>query len=248
MKIILDACCNHLGNEDIINEMISIASKHADYIKFQLYDFRTLNFEYPNFHSKYKEYKQNEIDEYKLDFIFNKCAYYGITPMFTIFNLSRLEYLEKYSNVSFALKVASPNARDIEFIRNIYKQFPGKPLLVSTGMVGEDRIQKLQDLKKKMPSIKLLYCISKYPTPIEEINFKYMLKFDGFSDHTLGFETSLEVGKYELEYYERHFTLSRNLPGKDHKISVIPEDLERLVQNLRFKENLKNYIKRWDAQ
>ena len=66
-KIIADACCNHMGNEFLMEEMVRIAALcGADYIKFQLFDANTLNTKYPNYEEAYKRYRRQRIDEDRL--------------------------------------------------------------------------------------------------------------------------------------------------------------------------------------
>ena len=51
------------------------------------------------------------------------------------------------------------------------------------GMGGNK--QKIKKIFRKNQTI-FCYCISDYPTLIEKINWKEAIKYDGFSDHTLG--------------------------------------------------------------
>ena len=59
----------------------------------------------------------------------------------------------------------------------------GKPVIISMGMGGnKKRIMKIFS-KNRIP---FCYCISEYPTPFKKINWKEAIKYDGFSDHSLG--------------------------------------------------------------
>ena len=55
----------------------------------------------------------------------------------------------------------------------------------------------------------------------------------GFSDHTKGVEISLAAVALGACVVEKHFTLDQNLPGPDHKASLEPDELTRLVQGIR---------------
>ena len=57
----------------------------------------------------------------------------------------------------------------------------------------------------------------KKPLPVDTIN-----KFFG-----------VEKGQNDAEIIEKHFTLARNLPGPDHKASLEPNELEKMVQDIR---------------
>ena len=55
----------------------------------------------------------------------------------------------------------------------------------------------------------------------------------GFSDHSLGIEASLAAVALGARVIEKHFTLSKAMIGPDHKASLEPEDLVKLVGSIR---------------
>ena len=59
----------------------------------------------------------------------------------------------------------------------------------------------------------------------------------GYSDHTKGLEVSLAAVAMGAEVIEKHFTLSRLLPGPDHKASLEPDELADLVSQIRHIES-----------
>ena len=83
-----------------------------------------------------------------------------------------------------------------------------KPVLVSLGMWQEQAFPKLPGKKTKY-----LYCISNYPTSLEDIHLNKVdfNKYIGFSDHTNTFETNLLASKLAIALgatcIERHFTI-----------------------------------------
>ena len=62
-----------------------------------------------------------------------------------------------------------------------------KPIIISMGEGGNKSLIKKNFSKNKTT---FCYCISEYPTPINKINWKEAMKYDGFSDHTLGNHSS----------------------------------------------------------
>ena len=116
-------------------------------------------------------------------------------------------------------------------------------------------------------SFTLLHCVSIYPLPLDKVNLARMLwlkRFTdsvGFSDHTLGTEASKVAITMGADYIEKHFTIDRNLPGKDQPMSATPEEIKeicdyvKLVENIKgqetydmFREEMelrKNYIGKW---
>jgi sialic acid synthase SpsE len=59
----------------------------------------------------------------------------------------------------------------------------------------------------------------------------------GYSDHTLGVEVALAAVALGACMIEKHFTLDRSLPGPDHRVSLEPDELARLVRDIRTVES-----------
>lgn len=88
--------------------------------------------------------------------------------------------------------------------------------------------------------VTLLHCTSQYPTPVEEVNLAAMDSLGalfnlpvGYSDHTEGTLIPVAAVSRGAQIIEKHFTLSRNLPGPDHKASLEPDELARMVDEVR---------------
>lgn len=86
----------------------------------------------------------------------------------------------------------------------------------------------------------LLHCTSQYPTPWPEVNLKAMDTLAaafglpiGYSDHSSGNLIPVAAVARGAAVLEKHFTLDRNLPGPDHKASLEPDELARMVADIR---------------
>jgi N,N'-diacetyllegionaminate synthase len=86
----------------------------------------------------------------------------------------------------------------------------------------------------------LLHCNTEYPTPFEDVNLNAMLTLKnefqtavGYSDHTLGIEAAVAAVAMGAMVVEKHFTLDKNMEGPDHKASLNPGELHRMVQSIR---------------
>lgn len=129
----------------------------------------------------------------------------------------------------------------LDFVLLDYLRKSGKPIILSLGMSTLEEIRTaLEFLKQQNNQISLLHCVSQYPCPPEELNLKvlgfYKRNFNlpiGFSDHSLGIESSLVAVALGAEIIEKHFSLSRNFWGPDHKVSLEPEEFCRLVRGIR---------------
>jgi sialic acid synthase SpsE len=88
--------------------------------------------------------------------------------------------------------------------------------------------------------VSLLHCVSEYPAPYREMNLRAMntlrASFQlpvGFSDHTVGIEISIAAVALGATIIEKHFTLSREMEGPDHKASLEPDEFRKMVEAIR---------------
>lgn len=92
-------------------------------------------------------------------------------------------------------------------------------------------------LKEK---VTLLHCTTEYPAPVGEVNLKAMQTLGtafgltaGYSDHTAGIAIPVAATALGAQLIEKHFTLDKTLPGPDHKASLEPAELEKMVRAIR---------------
>lgn len=93
-------------------------------------------------------------------------------------------------------------------------------------------------------NVTLLHCTTEYPSPADESNLRAMQTMRqrfgvacGYSDHTVGNAVCLAAVALGAVAIEKHVTLDRNLPGPDHKASIEPDELKRLVHGIRTVES-----------
>ncbi|MCG6533679.1 MAG: N-acetylneuraminate synthase [Syntrophales bacterium LBB04] len=86
----------------------------------------------------------------------------------------------------------------------------------------------------------LLHCTTEYPAPFAEVNLRAMATMRaafglsvGLSDHTLGLAVPIAAVALGAVVIEKHFTLNRNLPGPDHRASLEPEELRKMIEAIR---------------
>lgn len=136
-------------------------------------------------------------------------------------------------------KIASCDILDfslLDYLRNT-----GKPIIISSGMSTLEEVDlALEYLTSKNFQVALLHCVSKYPCPPEDLNLqtinffrqRYSLPI-GFSDHSIGIDSALAAVALGAKIIEKHFSLSRDLWGSDHKVSLLPDELKSLVGGIR---------------
>lgn len=87
--------------------------------------------------------------------------------------------------------------------------------------------------------VTLLHCTSQYPTPMNECNLRAMdtLRAFGFpvgySDHTEGILIPIAAVARGATLIEKHFTLDRKMLGPDHRASLEPNELAKMVAQIR---------------
>jgi N-acetylneuraminate synthase len=119
----------------------------------------------------------------------------------------------------------------------------GKPLLLSTGAARLDEVAEAVAAARAVEGARLvlLQCTARYPTPLEDLNLRAMramgeafLVPTGLSDHsrhpTIGPAAAVALGACVVE---KHYTLSNDLPGPDHRFALEPHELAAMVAAIR---------------
>jgi len=157
------------------------------------------------------------------------------------FDFTAVDFLEKM-NVPF-YKIASFEIVDIPLIKKI--SATGKPIILSTGMSTLAEIDEAVTTirNEKNNEIALLKCTSAYPALPEEMNLNTIphlsRAFDvpvGLSDHTMTVAAPVAAVAVGACIIEKHFTLSRSVPGPDSKFSLEPSEFKQMVEAVRATE------------
>ena len=137
-------------------------------------------------------------------------------------------------------KVGSGELTNTQFLQRLARR--GKPLVLSTGMATLSEVETAVNAVRQACDVPLalLQCVSNYPAALSDTNLRAMAtmreRFDvvvGYSDHTLGNSAALSAVALGAAIVEKHFTLSSELPGPDHRASADPQQLRALIQGIR---------------
>jgi pseudaminic acid synthase len=165
----------------------------------------------------------------------------GLDLFSTAFDSSAVDFLEEMG-VSVH-KVASPEIVDIPLIERMART--KKPLIISTGMATLEEITEAVETARQAGAfqIVLLKCTSAYPALPEEMNLCTIPHLAetfgvpvGLSDHTLGIAVPVAAVALGACIVEKHFTLSRSIPGPDSAFSLEPHEFKEMVQAIRTAE------------
>jgi sialic acid synthase SpsE/sugar phosphate isomerase/epimerase len=257
--IIAEIGNNHNGSLDMAKKLIDAAvSAGADCAKFQMRNMGAL---YQN-KGKANDPKADLGSQYTLDLLnrfqlkdeelfqaFDYCIEKKITPLCTPFDKESLISLENYGLSAY--KVASADFTNHDLLSALVRT--GKPLICSTGMCTEQEIrQSINFLQENHAVFALLHCNATYPTPLKDINLKYMDHLQelggclvGYSGHERGVNVVFAAIARGAKVVEKHFTLDRNMEGNDHRVSLLPDEFSHMVKVVRdIEESLGNQNER----
>jgi len=260
IHIIAEVGVNHNGKISLAKKLILEAKKAgADYVKFQIFQPSEITTRF-NKKTKYQkkfgnknETQYSMLKKYYLSFKSIKklkifCNNNKIKFLASVFDTTSLKL---YKNLKLNLiKIPSGEITNKPLLEKISKL--KKNIIFSTGMSNFQEIKNAYKiLKKSGKSVIPLYCVSSYPTNLDEFNLKKMHELKkinkkfGFSDHTMGNEAALFAIANGARVIEKHLTLNRKLAGPDHYASAEPQNFKNLVKNIRnFEILIKNKKKK----
>ena len=165
----------------------------------------------------------------------------GIDLFSSAFDFTAVDFLEEMDVPVH--KVASFEIVDIPLIEKMAST--GKPLIISTGMATLKEIEEAVQAARNAGAeqIALLKCTSAYPAAPEDMNLLTIPHLSetfgvpvGLSDHTLGIEVPIAAVVLGACIVEKHFTLSRSVPGPDSAFSLEPQEFKAMVEAIRIAE------------
>ena len=233
IKTIVEIGSNWSGDEKIGKKIIKAAKlAGADYVKFQMWKASDL---YKNSEPFWNDIKRAEVtpeiakkfkkysDEQNIKFF---CSVFYPEAVETLENLNVKLY--KIASWTAAMK-HKKSKKTLETVAETKK-----PVIISTGMGGN--VSTLKQIFRKNKRY-FLYCISKYPTKINQLNFTKMKTFDGFSDHTEGFLGPIMFAlnfrnSKKTKFYEKHVSITKSR-GPDKPFSMPMNDFGKLVSEFK---------------
>jgi sialic acid synthase SpsE len=249
--VIAEAGANHNRNFNQALSLIDVAVKSkATACKFQTYTadklFTTKSKKVNGFDvlDMFKNIELPRDWQYDLK---QYCDEKDIEFMSTPFDEEAVDELFKLGVKRF--KIAGFESTDLRFIQ--YVASTQLPIIISAG-IGTDInfIEKILEscYKVDCKDVTILHCNNGYPTQVCETNLltipqikkKYNIKV-GYSDHTLDTLTPSLAVALGAEVIEKHFTLSKSLPGPDHSFALEPHQLKEMINNIKHTEKTLNF-------
>lgn len=249
--IIAEAGVNHNGSLARAKELIEAACQAgADAIKFQTWKTENvITRSAPKTAYQHEQagadsdlftmLKRLELSYADFAILKEYCDACGITFLSTADEYESAVFLNTLQDF---FKIGSAELTDWPFLRKIAAF--GKPVFLSTGMSDLSEIfaalRVLSESGLSKDHVVVLHTNTEYPTPFADANLLAIRTIavelgvrTGYSDHTLGIEATLAAVALGACVVEKHFTLDRKLPGPDHKASIEPAELKRMVEGIR---------------
>jgi len=244
--IIAEAGSNHNGNLEQAKRLIDIAaSAGADAVKFQAFRANRL---YPKSaglsdYLKIPKTIYDIIAEMEMPFewfpeLAAYCQEKGIFFLASVFDEESADQLDPHVE---AFKIASYEITHIPLIRYVAEK--DKPVIISTGTANLKEVaETVKEFRRtNNDALILMQCTAAYPAPLESLNVRAVVTMKrafgipvGFSDHSrdplVGPMVAVSLG---ANLIEKHFTLSNELPGPDHRFALEPPELRLMVQKIR---------------
>ena len=240
---------NHQGSVEKAKELFAEAKRcGVDAVKLQkrhnrsLYTREFFNKPYENensFGSTYGEHREAlEFDRSQYVELQAYARELGLCFFATAFDQPSADFLAELDVPAY--KIASGDLTNTPLLRYVAEL--GKPMIVSTGAATLDDVRRAYDVIAPINAqVAILQCTASYPAEPEELGLRVIETYRelfpesviGLSSHDNGI--AMPVAAYVLgaRIVEKHFTLSRAMKGTDHRFSLEPQGLRKLVRDLR---------------
>jgi N,N'-diacetyllegionaminate synthase len=250
--IIAEAGVNHNGSIDLAKQLIDVAAEAGvDYIKFQTFRADKIaskvavKAEYQKKTTGGDEGQLQMLKKLELSYddhieLINYCREKSVSFLSTPFDLESIDLLKELGiNIG---KIPSGEITNRPYLLKMARSF--NQLILSTGMADRSEVEQainvLIDGGARKEDLVVLHCNTEYPTPYEDVNLHAMTAMGrefsvrvGYSDHTEGIEVPIAAVALGASMIEKHFTLDRSMEGPDHKASLEPAELVKMVRSIR---------------
>jgi pseudaminic acid synthase len=258
---IAEISANHCGDFNLAKKLMRCAYINgADAVKLQTYTADTMTIKS---HKKYFKIKEGLWKGYSLWDLYNKAhtplkwhkelfkygKSLGIKVFSTPFDNTAVDFLEKLNCPIY--KIASFEMTDLNLVKRVSQT--KKPIIISTGMANLEEIETTVKTAKRngAKDITLLYCVSNYPSSINDFNLnnikilknKFKCKV-GFSDHSIDNRIAFAAIASGAEVIEKHIALDNQKEGFDVDFSLKGKEIKKLRDDIDIASKLlgKDYF------
>jgi N,N'-diacetyllegionaminate synthase len=235
VRVIAEIGENHGGDIELAAQMIErAAAAGADVVKFQSYRGADVAPDDP----EREWFTQVELSEDDHRALLELARAHDVEFLSAPFSLERARLLVEDLGLT-AVKVASSEMLNFGLLD--YLNGRVETVYISTGLADLDEVRVAVDHLGDVPDVTVMHCVTQYPLADELANLNAVRTLSdalpgrqvGYSDHTIGTTAPLLAVALGATTIEKHFTVDRSLPGTDHVLSLLPDELERMVGEIR---------------
>jgi sialic acid synthase len=184
-------------------------------------------------HREALEFGKSEYEELQAESTRLRLAFFS-----TAFDMKSADFLAELDTPAY--KIASGDLKNIPLLRHVAKI--GKPMIVSTGGGTMEDVQRAYDTITPInPRLCLMQCTCGYPAEFAELDLRvistYREKFPevviGYSGHDNGIAMPVAAYMLGARIIEKHFTLNRAMKGTDHRFSLEPVGMKKMIRDLQ---------------
>ena len=246
---IAEISANHCGSFNMAKKLVKCAYLNgADAVKLQTYTADTMTIKSKK---KYFKIKKGLWKDYMLWDLYNKAQTplkwhkelfkygksLGLKVFSTPFDETAVDFLEKLNCPIY--KISSFEMTDLNLVKKVSQT--KKPIIISTGMANLKEIETTVKIARKYGAkdISLLYCVSNYPSSINDFNLKNIKilkdKFKckvGISDHSTDNRVAIASIACGAELIEKHIALGNQKKGFDIDFSLKGKEIKKLRNDI----------------
>jgi len=226
VTLIAELSSNHMGDMNLVRDMVVSAKENgADIVKFQTWSASKLKKGPWDNDGRREIYEKAELTPEKHAGVLSMCQDVGVDFLTTCFNPNDLSFIRTLTD---KVKIASTECNNTELVEKAIEAF--NTVYISTGASLSVEFEHLA----KYENVYLLHCVAKYPCPAENVNIprlhhiRRLTPRFGYSGHYVGIWDAVAAISIGAKVVEKHFTTDRNLPFKDNKFAIVPDELNQI--------------------
>lgn len=245
--LIAEVAQAHDGSLNIAHAFIDAVAKTkaADAIKFQTHFAEEESSPAEEWRKRFTRLEESRFEYWqRMEFgraewrqLKEHCDSVGLEFISSPFSIKAAELLNDLGMNTW--KIASGEVTNLPLI-DFIAGLGGQRVIISTGLCEKSELERcLDSLRLGNNRIELLACVSKYPSPLEEIDLDLMCSFKerygvefGLSDHSASIYPSLAAYVKGASVLEVHVTFHKDFFGPDNPASLSLDDLIELRSGL----------------
>ena len=226
----------------------------ADAVKLQTYKANTVaskqamfDMENTGIIRQTEYFKKFELDMEMHEKVYAYARKMGLDIFSTPSHMSDVDMLEKLGTNVY--KIGADDVTNIPFLKGVARL--GKTIMLSTGMSTLEEVREAVNaiLEEGNEDIVIMHVVSLYPTAPQYVNLEAIRTLQrefpqftvGYSDHTLGIDSSIYAAVRGAILIEKHFTYDKQAEGPDHMLSATMDEMKTLVEKIRLYEEMRGH-------